>query len=665
MVLEHGWESMRRSFVTVLLMSVLFVSGSLLGGVASAAETGGAWITPVTPSASARTDGIVTRSSAYLRGVSDDGSAVLHFGSLGLEVSVVGRADNYRLADLLGGQSQERHAALSGDGQHVGTVQPRYGGEGEYLGFDVLRWEPAAGDYRLLAEVRDTRGFVGRVWISTDGRYVFYYHPVDWRGFALTRVDAVTRATRTIPFRGGSPEVDYTAVSGNGRYVLYIADPPEGGGYQARRIDVWTGTEVILAGVSGWRSGSNLRSIGETVAISPSGRYVSYAGVWLDVDTGTSIRFTGGRIGTNTTRLSISIDNEGVVAWITEHPFVDYDTNGEWDAYAWQPGWNQPRLVSVSDLGTLLENASLEVMLAGDGGRAVFESIASVDTLTRPASGGPGALYIRDLRVADPEDAGVVDAALRPAGGYWTVNRAGVVRGHLGARSFPLDVSYDARPVLAAGEEVTSISAASTGQGYWLFTSRGRVIVAGDATHHGDLTGIDLRGEIVDSVTTPSGEGYYMVGADGGVFAFGDAAYRGSVPAVLGSTPLAAPIVAIAVTPSNKGYRMVASDGGVFNFGNARYFGSVPEVLPGVRLAGPVIGVVSATDGYLNVATDGGIFNFGTSPFHGSLGASPPPADVSSVMVLNELTGHEESGYVMVDRNGTSYGFGSGVGFLG
>ena len=104
---------------------------------------------------------------------------------------------------------------------------------------------------------------------------------------------------------------------------------------------------------------------------------------------------------------------------------------------------------------------------------------------------------------------------------------------------------------------------------------------------------------------------------------------------------------------------MVAADGGIFGFGDAAFFGSVPGVLgPGIVLNGSIIGMVGSDDGYLNVGLDGGIFAFGSTPFHGSLGANPPAVGVATVMVL------PDGGYVMVDRNGVAYGFGSGASFV-
>ncbi|MFT7648122.1 MAG: hypothetical protein ACI8Y4_002872 [Candidatus Poriferisodalaceae bacterium] len=163
----------------------------------------------------------------------------------------------------------------------------------------------------------------------------------------------------------------------------------------------------------------------------------------------------------------------------------------------------------------------------------------------------------------------MVAAALRPGGGHWPVDRNGVVVPHKGAGIFSV-VDPGAgwletqRPVLAADEDVTSLSATSTGDGFWLFTTLGRTIAYGDAQHFGDTSGVVLVGRVIGSAVTP---------------------------------------------------------------------------------------------------TDG-VFNFGTSPFHGSLGASPPPVDVATVVVLDHTTGFSETGYIMFDRYGIAYPFGSGFGYL-
>jgi len=164
------------------------------------------------------------------------------------------------------------------------------------------------------------------------------------------------------------------------------------------------------------------------------------------------------------------------------------------------------------------------------------------------------------------------------------------------------------------------MSATPGGNGYWVFTTRGRVFRFGDAPDIGSLAHLALDQPIVDAVSTPSGLGVYMIGLDGGVFALGDATFAGSVPQVLPGVELAEPVVGIVPDPDGLGYWLVAADGGVFAF-NAQFNGSIPGVLePGTSLRAAVNGMATYGDGYLLIASDGGIFNFSSSPFSGSLG---------------------------------------------
>ena len=321
--------------------------------------------------------------------------------------------------------------------------------------------------------------------------------------------------------------------------------------------------------------------------------------------------------------------------------------------------------MSVSDRGTELNGRTESVVMSNNGLHVAYRTGSDNVAMNLQGNGIGGVVMVAEVDEL-VRDIGLADVTRPAGGGLLTAYRSGEVTGTGGAQTYD-DCNADSpinrkrrRPMLDSGEVVTSISPTPAGDGYWLFTNRGRVLDCGSAEHFGDLSAITLAGEVIDSVATPTGRGYYMVGADGGVFAFGDAVYLGSVPEVLPGVTLNAPIVAITVTGSNQGYRMVAADGGMFNFGDARYFGSVPEVLPGVPLAGPVIDMVASDTGYLIVADDGGIFNFGVSPFHGSLGATSIPERIRTVLVVNDL-----SGYVMFDRDGRSYPFGTGDTLLG
>lgn len=177
---------------------------------------------------------------------------------------------------------------------------------------------------------------------------------------------------------------------------------------------------------------------------------------------------------------------------------------------------------------------------------------------------------------------------------------------------------------LRSGETSTGISFTPDGQGYWIFTSLGRVFTFGNAVDYGDMDGITLNGPVVDAVPTPSGNGYYMVGSDGGIFSFGDANFAGS----MGGIPLNSPVNGIVPDPDGVGYWLVAGDGGVFSF-SATFMGS----MGGTPLNQPIVGMVSYGDAYLMVASDGGVFNFSAKPFYGSLGDNPPSNPIVSISV--------------------------------
>ena len=237
-------------------------------------------------------------------------------------------------------------------------------------------------------------------------------------------------------------------------------------------------------------------------------------------------------------------------------------------------------------------------MLRRDGGLHAFG-----DALQTDGAGGPAVS---------------LDAA--PDRALWLLRADGSVVSRGTATDFG-----SVRPgTLAPGERLVSISALPGGDGYWVFTDRGRVLTFGSATHLGDMSSQRLNAPVIASVATTTGHGYYMVAADGGVFAFGDAVYQGS----MGGIRLNQPVVGMAPAPSGSGYWLIASDGGVFAFG-APYRGSVPATLkPGQRLNQPVIGGIAYGNGYVMVASDGGAFVFSDLPFVGSLGESPVPSPV-------------------------------------
>ncbi len=216
-----------------------------------------------------------------------------------------------------------------------------------------------------------------------------------------------------------------------------------------------------------------------------------------------------------------------------------------------------------------------------------------------------------------------VDMAVSPDGeSAWILDTSGRVY----ARGSAIWYGNVDLNTLSPGERVSAISARPSGDGYWVFTDRGRALNFGAAPDFGDVSNLTLRGPVIASVATVSGNGYWMVGDDGGVFAFGDAEFHGST----GAMTLDQPVVGLAPDPDGDGYWLVAADGGAFAF-DAPFRGSLPGILNGTPLARPIVGMVAYGDGYVMLGADGGTFSFSDKPFLGSLGANPPDSDVVAI----------------------------------
>jgi hypothetical protein len=177
-------------------------------------------------------------------------------------------------------------------------------------------------------------------------------------------------------------------------------------------------------------------------------------------------------------------------------------------------------------------------------------------------------------------------------------------------------------------EFAIGMSVTPSGNGYWVFTSRGRSLAYGDATDFQDIVerGITLNQPMIDAAAAVGSNGVYLVAEDGGVFAFGDATFRGSLPG-LNITPNES---VVGILPQAGGYFLVAADGGVFAFGTTQFQGSIPGITPAITLNESITAMVNQGTGYLLVAADGGVFAFGT-PFSGSLGATGSQNPVTGI----------------------------------
>jgi len=237
-----------------------------------------------------------------------------------------------------------------------------------------------------------------------------------------------------------------------------------------------------------------------------------------------------------------------------------------------------------------------------------------------------------------PEGAHVVDIDLHPDGaGFWLVDELGRV-----STSNAIHYGQPSHDDFWNGERAVAIQATTNGNGYWIFTSSGRVFGYGNAIDHGDLTNVSLDGRIVDAARTSNGGGYYMVGADGGLFGFGDATYAGAASEL----DLASPINALMVH-SSAGYWMAGDDGGVLAF-DAPFEGSAGS-LP---LTHPITDATEYMGGYLLLSEDGGVFNYAGGGFYGSLGGRSLTAPATSIVA--DTLGER---YLIVQRDGVVWEF--------
>jgi hypothetical protein len=224
--------------------------------------------------------------------------------------------------------------------------------------------------------------------------------------------------------------------------------------------------------------------------------------------------------------------------------------------------------------------------------------------------------------------------------GYWVLTSDGRIAPFGGVAHVG-----DAGRALAGGGRAVDLEATASGNGYWVLDDRGGVHAFGDAQVHAPRTeGVLAPGERAVSLShTDSGQGYWVFTDRGRAIRHGDAEAFGDLAGLV----LNAPVLDSIVTRSGAGYYMVAADGGVFAFGDARFHGS----MGGRALNAPVRSLVPDADGdgYWLVAGDGGVFSF-DAPFLGSMGSTPLNAPVVGMVRF-------EIGYLMVASDGGVFNF--------
>jgi subtilisin family serine protease len=200
-----------------------------------------------------------------------------------------------------------------------------------------------------------------------------------------------------------------------------------------------------------------------------------------------------------------------------------------------------------------------------------------------------------------------------------------------------------------AALDLTTFSSASSGSGYWMVSTDGRVYSFGGAAYLGSARRALAAGTTaVDLEPTPSNGGYWIVDSAGNVYSYGNAAYLGGLaPGTLGTGEQ---VTSFSAAPGGAGYWLFTTTGRVFPFGNAGNFGD----LRALRLNRPVLDSIPTPNGqgYYMVAADGGIFAFGNARFAGSMGGKPLNAPVQSL-----VPDPDGSGYWLVASDGGVFAF--------
>ncbi len=176
---------------------------------------------------------------------------------------------------------------------------------------------------------------------------------------------------------------------------------------------------------------------------------------------------------------------------------------------------------------------------------AMNDAMARHDELVN--GGGPAPAMIRDLAFTVAGD------------GYWTVDEDGVVTPY-GAAVHHGDLPEE----LIESHEPQGIVAHPDGDGYWLYTAAGRVMLfeSGSYTNEEDLTAM-AEGPVIDMAAHPNG-GYWLLEVDGDVHAFGGAPDHGSANVVVPDVARA-----LAAKPDGSGYLVATLEEQIHAFGSA------------------------------------------------------------------------------------------------
>jgi hypothetical protein len=124
---------------------------------------------------------------------------------------------------------------------------------------------------------------------------------------------------------------------------------------------------------------------------------------------------------------------------------------------------------------------------------------------------------------------------------------------------------------------VTAMMSTTTGKGYWLVDSRGKVVPFGDAPRLGSMKAAHAR---VAGADNHFDDGYWLVTRSGRVRAFGGAHNYGDAA----GKNVHSPVVSLTSAVDGRGYWLATTQGRVMAFGSASNYG-----YPGHTMTTPVM----------------------------------------------------------------------------
>lgn len=437
------------------------------------------------------------------------------------------------------------------------------------------------GSYALsVGNSGPTRPFTTDWWEYSCGQRMnaVYLHP--WKGgyemYVSVKVNGVWQGADTVPYDASvlfatqSPAVDTGA---NIKYVAKFTVPHETArefvlpdSYQAERVRI-TFRNHVDSGLGVWRyragvrefrirgalpstdaGGGTTKTIGQTTLVNT---YVAAAGP----------RYEPGKIYSQ--------------GYMTASMFKQVDAFGDARVLAGNPAETEDfphcRCVRFTNTGNGYYLMNHEGKIHAYGDAVLYgEPITDGFNANTPENGGDGFTW---------------DMAMTHTGnGYWVLSSEGQVYAYGDAVVFGQPVNTP------TGLFAVAIESHPSAMGYWIARGDGKVYTRGAATHYGDIpatgsralkyqfgTAFHGRSEAAQSLRrTSTGNGYWLMTTTGRVYNFGDAKNFGE-PNPLAQHPnniFTECYWDLLPAPDDKGYLLVHANGKISHHGDIEYFGS-------------------------------------------------------------------------------------------